>query len=95
MINIYTEEQLSGKGKNMIQVEKATPFPPNSNPFHHAAFNMGTRVASNVMVMHPTHNNERAGIIYIVNTETGERIALRFAEFKDISMVGIIMEPKS
>ena len=56
-----------------MKTEKLTPIPPNSNPFHHDAYHMGTRIASNVCIMHATHPHEKANYVIIVNTLTGER----------------------
>lgn len=51
---------------------------------------MGTRVAKNVMIMHPTHDTELAGYIIVVNTLTGERLKVSLADDEDINMVGQI-----
>lgn len=55
-----------------------TPLPLNEmgevNPFHHDLYNMGTRIASNVIVMHSTHGAEEARSLYVVNTKTGDRM---------------------
>ena len=61
-----------------MKIIELAGFPPNSNPFHHDAFNMGTRIASNVIVMHSTHSHEKAEYLIIVNTETGERTKITF-----------------
>lgn len=61
-----------------MEVDQVEGFPPKSNPFHHDAINMGTPIASNVMVMHHTHHFEKADYLYVVNTDTGERIRVRF-----------------
>jgi len=73
-----------------IKAKVLPPIPANSNPFHHDASNMGTRIARNVMVMHHTHDSQEAQYLIIVNdfqeaqyliivnTETGERVRIIF-----------------
>ena len=56
-----------------MKTEELTPILPNSNPFHSDAYHMGTKVASNVYIMHATHRNEQADYVIIVNQITGER----------------------
>lgn len=56
------------------------PFPPGANPFLHDIQNMGTRVASNVMIMHMSHDTEKTNWIVIVNTDTGERVRVDLDE---------------
>lgn len=51
-------------------------FPPNANPFHHDAYNMGIDVGSNFCVMFDKHPSERAGYLIVVNKETGERLRI-------------------
>jgi hypothetical protein len=64
--------------KNHMRIVSLDGIPPNSNPFDHDMYNMGTRIASNVMVMHETHPTQKAKYIIIVNTETGERLKVEF-----------------
>ena len=67
-------------------------MPPGENPFKHDYFSMGTTVAKNVMIMHPSHDSQRAGEIYIVNIETGERVRVTFMEEDQISIVGLALK---
>ncbi len=57
-----------------MKSENLEPIPQNSNPFHHDAYHMGTRVASNVTIMHATHPSEKAAYVIVVNNVTGKRI---------------------
>jgi len=57
-----------------MKTEELKPIPPHSNPFHFDAENMGSQVASNCIVMHSTHNSQKADHIIVINTETGKRM---------------------
>lgn len=57
-----------------FELMKLESFPAGENPFLHDIFNMGTSIAKNVMIMHRTHDTEKADYFIIVNTETGERL---------------------
>lgn len=48
-------------------------IPANSNPFDYDLYNMGTRVASNCIIMHSTHSTQDAASVIVINTVTGER----------------------
>ena len=48
------------------------------NPFHQDISNMGTRLGSNVMIMHQNFDHQEAKWLTIVNTKTGERICINF-----------------
>jgi hypothetical protein len=63
----------------MLEAEPITPFPPG-NPFHHDAIRMGINIGSNVVAMFHQHTHERQDTVIIVNTETGERMLLKFGE---------------
>lgn len=56
-----------------MKIEPLASIPAGSNPFLHDLYNMGTRVAKNLMVMHSTHDSQDATYIILVNTTTGER----------------------
>ena len=56
-----------------MKLQEMESIPANSNPFHHDAYHMGTKVADNVYIMHATHSHEKAKYIIVVNSETGER----------------------
>lgn len=78
----------------MINVGKVDSefMPEGANPFNYDAYSMGTRIAKNVMVMYPTHPNEKAGMMYIVNIETGERVTIKFCDDDYLSMTGHMMD---
>lgn len=61
-----------------MKTRMLTPNPPKHNPFHHDFSNMGTKVAANIMIMHPTHDDQPGKYIIIVNTDTGERLEVTF-----------------
>ena len=70
-----------------MSIEYLKPFAMNEeelntdgtlNPFHQDLSNMGTRLASNVVVMHQNHDHEHADWLILVNTKTGERIKINF-----------------
>jgi len=48
------------------------------NPFRQDVYNMGSRIGTNVTVMHDTHPKNKCKYLIIVNTETGERIRVTF-----------------
>lgn len=62
----------------MIQIEQMSSFPANANPFSYDAFHMGTKLGSNVVVMHPNFADGHMDYMIIVNVETGKRIKVRF-----------------
>ena len=66
-----------------MQVEKMPDFPPNSNPFCHDPYHMGTQLGSNVIVMHENHNDKPADYLIIVHIPTGQRIRVLLPEMKD------------
>jgi len=64
----------------MIETQMIDSFPPGENPFHHDAVRMGTTIGKNVVVMYHQHQFERQDTIVIVNSETGERMLVKFGE---------------
>lgn len=68
----------------MLTTHEMPPLPPNSNPFCHDLHRMGVRVGENVMVMMTNYDTDRCQHLVVVNTETGERIALVFSEPKKV-----------
>lgn len=66
-----------------FELKKLEGFPPDSNPFLHDGFNMGTPIARNCMIMHRTHTTMDADYLVIVNTDTGERLSVVFKNEKD------------
>lgn len=63
-------------GSFLIKEKKR--IPPHTNPFLYDYYNMGTQVASNVIVMYNTHKKDKAKYIIIVDTDTGERLEIDF-----------------
>lgn len=61
-----------------MKIIECKPFPPNSNPFKHDAFNMGEYLGSNVAIMFGNHSLSHCDYLYVINTETGERIRIEF-----------------
>ena len=55
-------------------------IPANSNPFLHDAYNMGTYLGKNAVVMYPKNEKENQPYLIIVNTTTGERTKIVFDE---------------
>lgn len=55
-------------------------FPPNSNPFIHDSYNMGTKMGKDLMVMHGNHSDEECRYLLLVNTKTGKRMKVEFFE---------------
>lgn len=66
-----------------FQVVVRTPLPPNSNVFLHDHFHMGTKVGSNVMVLHHSHSTEEAKYVILVHIPTGRRIQINLPEAGD------------
>ena len=46
------------------------------NPFHQDLWNMGTRLGTNVTLMHSNFDNAECASFVIVNTRTGERFKI-------------------
>jgi len=65
-----------------MRTEVLKGIPPQSNPFHYDAFNMGTQVASNCIIMHDSHNDQKTRSIIVINTDTGERMRVYLVEEK-------------
>lgn len=49
-------------------------FPANANPFHNDFYHMGTKLGTNVIIMHENHPSEVMKYLIIVNIVTGERM---------------------
>jgi len=69
-----------------FRMEEMESIPAGENPFHHDAYNMGTRMGKNIMVMHHSHNSETARYIILVNTDTGARVRIRIAHDEEPNM---------
>ena len=74
-----------------MQIEHVKPFEMNEdelmhdgtlNPFHQDISNMGTRLGSNVMIMHSNFDSKPAEWLVVVDTKTGERIRITFDNAK-------------
>ena len=70
-----------------MKIETLKPFEMNAdelntdgtlNPFHQDISNMGTRLGSNVMIMHQNFDHQEAKWLTIIDTKTGERIRIDF-----------------
>lgn len=65
----------------MIKLGDVHQFMPSGkNPFNYDHYSMGTYVASNVMIMSGFPHDRKADRIFVVNTETGERVEIQFSE---------------
>lgn len=62
----------------MFKTEKLDSFPPNSNPFSHDSFRMGTEVSRDIMAMYPKQDN--SPYIILVHIPTGKRIKITMPE---------------
>ena len=51
-------------------------FPPNSNPFNHDAYHMGTTIGTNCTIMMSNHSDKECEYIIVNNTKTGERLKI-------------------
>ena len=63
----------------MLTTHELPSLPPNSNPFSHDLERMGIWLGKNVLVMTNNHDGDHCQHLVVVNTETGERIALVFS----------------
>jgi len=68
-----------------MYTEEMPSFPPNSNPFNHDLFHMGTKLGNNCMIMHSNHTTEKCDYLIIVNTVTGERLRVALDNVKDLT----------
>lgn len=61
-------------------VHHLEPIPPESNPFHYDAYNMGTPLVRGWIVMHSGYDSEDQPFpmtyLILVNTRTGQRIRI-------------------
>lgn len=63
-----------------MTIEILEPFPANSNPFRYDLERMGVVIGANVVAMMMNHKYERCSDAIIVDTNTGQRIRITFAE---------------
>jgi hypothetical protein len=75
-----------------MKIETLKPFEMNEdelnsdgtlNPFHQDVSNMGTRLGSNVIIMHSNFDSSPAEYLVVVDTKTGERIKITFDNAKE------------
>ena len=66
-----------------MQVEQMESLPPNSNPFCHDHYHMGTMLGSNVLVMHENHADKPAQYLIIIHKPTGQRLRILLPEFTE------------
>lgn len=59
-----------------ISTEILSSFPPNSNPFIHELFLMGTAIGKDVLVMHEKHEGNK--YLIVIHIPTGRRIRIDF-----------------
>lgn len=66
---------------NQIKVEEVASFPPNSNPFHHDLYHMGTQLHGPWMAMYSGSNGDELSYMYLVHTTSGRRFRLDLTTF--------------
>jgi len=73
-------QPLDSHERVIVNVEVLKNIPPEANPFHHDAFNMGTDLARGWMAMHAGFDNKESPFameyIILVNTRTGQRFRI-------------------
>jgi hypothetical protein len=70
-----------GSGFEVCAMSPLALTPEDNNPFNHDFFNMGTRMGSNLMIMHSHHDTDVCESIILVNLETGERVRIHMRKF--------------
>lgn len=58
----------------IVKTRDMDPIPPNSNPFEHDPYNMGTKIGKDLMMMHGNHPHNAMSYFILVDTVSGERI---------------------
>lgn len=66
-----------------MQIEEMESLPPDSWPFSHDHYHMGTTLGSNVLVLHENHADKPAQYLIICHLPTGKRIRVLFPEFAE------------
>ena len=61
-----------------MKINELESFPPDVNPFCFDAYNMGTSIGKNVVIMYDKHPNQVAEYLIIVHKPTGKRIRVTF-----------------
>jgi hypothetical protein len=56
-----------------MEIEQMGSIPPKANPFSYDLYHMGTRMGSNLLIMHANHDSEICNYLILCNTDTGER----------------------
>jgi len=69
----------------IVKIRDMDPIPPNSNPFDHDIYNMGSKIGKNMMMMHCNHPHESISYIILVDTMSGERVRINIYNQKDYS----------
>lgn len=78
----------------MIKFEQMDNILPG-NPFLSDLFHVGTGIGKNVMIMHRClSGKEREKYIIVVNTETGERVLIRFDDDANLDHANVIQSIK-
>ena len=68
----------------MDKIEKLKPFPPNSNPFRHDAWNMGQAMGKDLHIMFANHASEDCKYLILVQESTGKRVRINIPQvFED------------
>lgn len=50
---------------------------PCMNPLHHDQYHMGTKMGTNIMILHANHNDSEMKYMIVVNTVTGKKIHIQ------------------
>lgn len=63
-----------------FKIRPMEAIPAYDNPFCHDAYNMGTALGSNLVVMYDTFPDKPMDYLILVNTRTGKRIKVFMEE---------------
>lgn len=76
------KEMVAGKRAFVagMEIVEKDSFPPDANPFHYDAFNMGTYLGTNVALMYGNHPDQHCGYLIVVNRKTGKRMRIDFGD---------------
>ena len=61
-----------------MKIEKIDSYPKNINPFVIDLDSLGTKLGSNVTLMHMNFPSDKCEQLIVVSTETGERLKISF-----------------
>ena len=59
-----------------IEIEYLTPFPENSNPYHHDEYNMGETRGCGLELMYSNHGSEICKFLILVDKHSGKRVKI-------------------